>query len=68
MEMQTKVYNDKAFEKLDDKESRKNILEDRPERADCDNQEIFESLQLLKRPKIQLQISLIPRTKQVRLR
>ena len=51
MAVQTKVYNDKICKKIDNKETRKKILEGRLERNDCDNQEVFDFLQLLKRPK-----------------
>ena len=51
MVVQTKVYNDKICKKIDNKETRKKILEGRLERNDCDNQEVFDFLQLLKRPK-----------------
>ena len=51
MAVQTKVHNDKMHKKLDDKERRKKTLEGRLERTDCDNQEVIDFLQLLKRPK-----------------
>ena len=37
--------------KLDDRVIKKKTLEGRMERRDCDNEEVFEFLQLLKKPK-----------------
>ena len=54
------MHDDKTHEELDEKETRKKRLEGRLEREDCDNQEMFELLQLLKSLKNQLKISLIP--------
>ena len=42
MAAQTKIYNDKIDENLDEKETRKETLEGILERADCDDQEAFE--------------------------
>ena len=50
MVVQTKVHNNKTCQKLEEKETRKKTLEGRLERTKCDNQEMFEFLQLLKRP------------------
>ena len=37
MAVQSKVHNDKIYAKLDDKATRKKILEGRLERTNCDN-------------------------------
>ena len=50
MALQTKVHKDKTCAKLDDKEIRKKIIDGKLKRAECDNEEVFEFLQLLKRP------------------
>ena len=49
MASQSKVHKDKICKKLDDKETRKNILEGRLEKPDCDNEEFFKFFQILKR-------------------
>ena len=46
-----KSIKTKSTKKLDDKETRKKALEGVLQRTDCDNQEVFDFLQLLKRPK-----------------
>ena len=51
MEVQSKVHNDKIYKQLDDKGTRKKTLEGRLERTNCENQEVFEFLKLLKRKK-----------------
>ena len=48
MQVQTKVYDNKTCKKNKLKKSKK-ILEGKLQRSDCDNQEVFEFLQLLKR-------------------
>ena len=50
MAIETKMHQDKIHAKLDDKEIRKKILEGKLKREDCDDKDVFEFLQLLKRP------------------
>ena len=50
MAVWTKVCQDKTYEKLDERVTTKKKLEGRLERSDCDNEETFECLQLLKKP------------------
>ena len=50
MALQTKMCHDKTCAKLDDKATRKKTLEGKLKRDDCDDKEVFEFLQLLKRP------------------
>ena len=49
MAIETKMHQDKIHAKLDDKEIRKKILEGKLKREDCDDKDVFEFLQLLKR-------------------
>ena len=51
MAVRRKVHQDKMHVKLDDRVIKKKTLEGRMERRDCDNEEVFEFLQLLKKPK-----------------
>ena len=50
MAIETKMYQDKIYAKLDDKAIRKKILEGKLKREECDDKEVFEFLQLLTRP------------------
>jgi len=50
MAIETKMYRDKIYAKLDDKVIRKKILEGKLKREDCDDKDAFEFLPLLKRP------------------
>ena len=50
MEIQTKTHYDKMNAKLDDRATREKMLEGKLKREDCHNKEVFEFLQLLKRP------------------
>ena len=49
MALQTEVWKDKTHAKLDDKEIRKKIIDGKLKRAECDNEEVFEFIQSLKR-------------------